>query len=136
MPRPKKPSALKELNGSARHDPQRVNKNEPKPVRGIGPAPSHFTEGMSDTWDYLVSVMCPGVLGESDRPTLELLAVLFHRFRYGSYEEDAPLRALAVGELARMDSIMGRYGMTPSDRQKIVVPKEEAENPFETLQAL
>jgi len=40
---------------------------------------------------------------------------------------------LAVGELARMDSIMSRYGMTPSDRTKIIVPKSEKKNPFEAL---
>ena len=133
MARPTKPTALKELNGSAKHDPQRINKDEPKPKKGIGPAPDHFNELQSKTWDYLVSVMFPGVLGDSDRPTMELMAVLFYRFRYGSYEDDALVPALAVGELARLDSLMGRYGMTPSDRTKIIVPKAEAKNPFEAL---
>lgn len=130
MPNPKKPMALRELHGTANRNKQRNSPNPPEITRGIGPAPEHFTESQSEVWDYLVSVMFAGVLAESDRPTFELLTVLFHRFRYGSYEDGAPIPALAVGELARMDSIMSRYGMTPSDRTKIVVPKTENKNPF------
>ena len=133
MPNPKKPTALRELHGTANRNKQR---NSPSPVevtRGIGPAPERLTAEQSEVWDYLVSVMFPGVLAESDRPTFELLTVLFHRFRYGTYDENSTCPALAVGELARMDSIMGRYGMTPSDRTKIVVPKGEKKNPFESL---
>ena len=133
MGAPKKPTALRELHGTAGRNKQRNSSSPVEIVRGIGPAPDHFNDQQSSTWDYLVSVMFPGVLAESDRPTFELLAVLFHRFRYGDYSDDSVLPALAVGELARMDSIMSRYGMTPSDRTKIVVPKGEKKNAFESL---
>ena len=129
----KKPAALRELHGTANRNKHRDNQNAPTPSRGIGPAPSHFTELQRDTWDYLVSVMFAGVLGNSDRPQMELLTILFWRFRHGSYEDDAVIPALAVGEMTLMNQIMGKYGMTPSDRQKIVVPKTEKKNPFEAL---
>ena len=133
MPTPRKPQALREIQGTAKDHPGRQNGNQPEIVRGIGPAPAHFKEDQKDIWDYLVSIMFAGVLSESDRPTLEVLTVLFWRFRYGSYEEDSIIPALAVGELARMDSIMSRYGMTPSDRTKIVVPDQSKKNKFSTL---
>jgi len=133
MPNPKKPAALRELHGTANRNKQRNSPNPPEVVRGIGPAPEYFDDAISETWDYLVSVMFVGVLSESDRPSFEMMTKLFHRFRYGSYDEDSVLPALAVGELARLDSLFSRYGMTPSDRAKIVVPKGEKKNPFETL---
>lgn len=77
--------------------------------------------------------MFPGVMGMSDRPTMEIMARLFCRFRYGDYEKDSPLPALNGAELSRLDSLLGRYGMTPSDRSKIVLPKGEKQNPFEAL---
>jgi len=87
----------------------------------------------SDTWDYLVSVMFAGVLKISDRPTMEMMTVLFYRFRHGDYEENSVCPALNGVELSRLDSLMGRYGMTPSDRTKIVVPKQEKKNVFEGM---
>lgn len=130
MGNPIKPMELRELQGSANRNKQRQNKNMPEVVRGIGPAPDYFNELQSDTWDYLVTIMFAGVLAESDRPTFEVLSVLFWRFRHGEYGDNAVIPALAVGELARMDSIMSRYGMTPSDRNRIVVKGGEKKNPF------
>ena len=126
----KKPQAIRELNGTANRNKHRDNQNQPKVVRGIGPAPDHFTEMQSDIWDYLVSVMFAGVLAESDRPTMEMMSVLFYRFRHGDYEEQSVCPALSGVELSRLDSLMGRYGMSPSDRTKIVVPKKDDANPF------
>lgn len=126
----KKPQAVREMQGTADRNKHRDNQSQPKVTRGIGPAPEHFTELQSDIWDYLVSVMFAGVLSISDRPTMEMMAVLFYRFRHGDYEENSVCPALNGVELSRLDSLMGRYGMTPSDRTKIVVPKQEKENVF------
>ena len=133
MGAPKKPTALRELHGTANRNKHRDNPDQPTPTRGIGKAPDHFNETQVKTWDYLVSIMFRGVLAETDRPSFELLTMLFWRFRYGDYEEDSVCPALAVGEMSRMDSLMARYGMTPSDRTKIVVPKEENKSPFEGM---
>ena len=133
MPNPKKPTALRELHGTANRNKQRNSPSPPEIVKGIGPAPEYFNELESRTWDYLVSIMFAGVLAESDRPSFEMMAKLFYRFRHGSYEDGAVVPALAVGELARLDSLFSRYGMTPSDRTKIVVPKGEKKNAFEAL---
>jgi hypothetical protein len=133
MANPRKPQALREVQGTAKDHPGRQNLDQPKVIKGIGPAPEHFTELQSDVWDYLVSVMYAGVLAESDRPTLEMMSMLFYRFRHGTYEEDTVCPVLNGVELSRLDSLMGRYGMTPSDRTKIIVPKQPDKNPFEGM---
>ena len=133
MPAPKMPKAVRELRGTADRNKHRDNQNAPVPERGIGPAPDYFTKGEVEVWDYLVTVMHPGVLGEPDRPTFEIMAKLFYRFRHGEHGKDAVIPQLVAAELARLDSIMGRYGMTPSDRQKIVVKKGKDKTGFEVF---
>ena len=129
----KQPQALRELHGTANRNKHRDNQDAPEPKAGIGPAPDYFDDEQSEVWDYLVSTCPPGVLGDSDRPTFEVMVILFWRFRNGEYDKDAKIPQLNGAELSRMDSLMGRYGMTPSDRQKIVIPKQEKKNPFESF---
>lgn len=133
MGSPKKPMALRELHGTANRNKQRNNDDAPVPTRGIGPAPEYFSEGEREVWDYLVTIMHPGVLAEPDRPTFEVMAKLFYRFRHGTFDKEAPIPALMAAELTKLCSLMSLYGMTPSDRQKIVVPKGEKKNNFEDL---
>lgn len=130
MGAPKKPAALRELHGTANRNKHRDNQSQPATIGGIGPAPDYFTEKERECWDFLVSCMWPGVMGKSDRPTMELMARLFHRFRYGQFDKEAVVPALNGAELSRLDSLLARYGMTPSDRTKIVVPKDEKKNSF------
>ena len=136
MGNPRKPMAIRERQGTAKDHPSRQSANPPEITKGIGPSPKHFNKQQNECWDYLVSVMFVGVLAESDRPTFEVMAVLFARFRYPDYSDESVNPPLAVGELARLDSLFSRYGMTPSDRTKIVVPKQEAVNPFDVVKGL
>lgn len=133
MANPAKPTALKELHGTAHRNKQRQNKKEPKTTKGIGPAPEHFNELQAKTWDYIVSIMFPGVMCEADRTTMEVLTILFWRFRYGEYEKEAVIPALTAAELGQLTKMLSLYGMTPSDRTKIVQDKNEDKNPFETV---
>jgi len=133
MPAYKKPMELRELHGTANRNKQRNNPDMPDVDYGLGPAPDYFTEGEREVWDYLVSVMFKGVLATSDRASFELMAKLFYRFRYGTFDRDAELPALTAGELSRLDSLLGRYGMTPADRTKIVVPQGQKKSGFEGM---
>jgi phage terminase small subunit len=126
MARPPKPTALKELNGSARHDPQRINRNEPKPTRGIGPANSSLNEQQQAIWDEVVGISYAGVLGEADRIALEMMCRLIYEMR-NDFEE------MSAAKITQLSTLLGRFGMTPSDRSKIVIPKAEKKNPFEVL---
>lgn len=133
MGRPKKPMAVREVEGTAHRNKQRINHDAPEVTMGIGEPPEFLTEDEKETWNYLVGIMPAGVLSETDRPTFEVLAKLFYRFRNGDYEKDSVLPALNGAELNKMVSIMGTYGMNPSDRQKIKVEKKKKENPFKAI---
>jgi len=126
MGRPAKPTALKLANGSARHDPGRVNHDEPVVTRGIGPAPERLTAEQRETWDEIVRICFAGVLGESDRIALEMIVVLLVEFRNGFADMNA-------AKMKLLESLMGRFGLTPSDRTKIVVRKAPTKNAFADL---
>lgn len=120
---PKKPTALKVAQGTASRNKQRQNPNEPVPARGIGPAPGHLNPGQKKIWDEIVGIMYAGVLGEADRIALELMTVLLDEFRVNPLD-------FSGAKLARLEGLLSRFGMTPADRTKIVVPKGEKKNPF------
>lgn len=124
MGAPKKPTALRELHGTANRNKQRNNPGEPVPTKGIGPAPDHLPEDMQLLWDEVVGHMYAGVLGEADRIALETMVRLIHRMR-NDFDE------MTAAQLSQLTGLLARFGMTPSDRTKIVVPKKERENPFE-----
>lgn len=126
MGAPKKPTALRELHGTLNRNKDRNNPGEPVPTKGIGPAPEHLNEMQSQAWDEIVGMMYPGVLGEADRIALEIMAKLLVDFRT-NYED------FTGAKLARLEGMLARFGMTPSDRTKIVVPKGEKKNPFSEL---
>lgn len=121
---PKKPTALRELHGTADRNKQRNNPNEPVPTRGIGPAPEHLPAAMHAIWDEVVGAMYAGVLGEADRLALEAMVRLVYLMRT-DFDE------MTAAQLNQLTGLLARFGMTPADRTKIVVPKGEKKNPFE-----
>lgn len=127
MGAPKKPTALKEVHGTADRNKQRQNPDEPVPENGIGPAPDHLTEGERAIWDEVVSHMYAGVLGEADRMGLEVMVKLIHLMR-------TDFEGMTGAQLARLNGLLSQFGMTPADRTKISVPKDKDKgNPFEGM---
>lgn len=126
MGAPKKPTALRELHGTLNRNKQRNNPNEPTPVRGIGPPPSHLSQMQQQVWDEVVGQMYAGVLGEADRIALECMCRLIADMRM-DYEN------FTAAKMTQLSTLCGKFGMTPSDRTKIVVPKGEKRNPFADL---
>lgn len=124
MPNPKKPQALRELHGTANRNKHRDNDSQPTPTRGIGPAPKHLNELEAAAWDEIVGNLYVGVLGEGDKFALETLARLVVEMRTN-------FELMPAAKLTQMINLFGRFGMTPSDRTKIVVPKQKETNPFE-----
>jgi phage terminase small subunit len=113
-----KPSAVKELSGAYKKNPNRENKSEPKPKNGIGPASKFMPETMQLIWDEVVSQVCIGVLGDSDRFALEALCRLIHDMRYDWDEFNG-------SKQSNMIKLLGQFGMTPVERQKLHVGVEE-----------
>lgn len=126
MGAPRKPSALKAIQGTDKQHPERVNENEPVPVRGIGPAHKSLSGYEAEVWDEIVGISYNGVLGEADRLALEMMCRLTAEMRT-DYSE------FSAAKLTQLSQLCGRFGMTPSDRTKIVIPKSEAQNPFKDM---
>ena len=126
MGRPKKPTALKEINGSAKKNPGRINQNEPKDSRGIGPAPSYFDKSQKAIWDEIVTNCIAGVLTQADRFAVEMTSLLLFEFRLDPQE-------FPSSKMAQLVKLCSQMGMTPADRSKIHLPGEKPKNPFESL---
>ena len=126
MGAPKKPSALKAIAGTDQKNKDRLNPNEPVPVRGIGPAHKSLSEYEFEIWDEVVGISYAGVLGEADRIALEMMCRLIAEMRLDFTE-------MTAAKITQLSQLIGRFGMTPSDRTKIVIPKGQEQNPFEDM---
>jgi P27 family predicted phage terminase small subunit len=149
MTNPKKPTALKQLQGTLR--PSRENPNEPQPTRGIPVAPKHLSpvgKAAFATTAQLLDEMnlCTVV----DAPILELVASTYADLR----EAEASLKARkSLFEVAKTDrgapvirvfpevaiisdlrkqylTLLAKCGLTPADRSKVSAPPK-AEDPEE-----
>jgi phage terminase small subunit len=78
------------------------------------------TTNPSEIWDELVSICPPHVLKNSDRLVMEIAVEYLRQFRESpaSYSNER-VRILI--------SLLGKFGMTPSDRAKLSIP--EVNNP-------
>jgi len=123
MGAPKKPSALKAVQGTDKRNKDRMNPNEPVPVRGIGPCHDSLSEYEAEVWDEVVGISYAGVLGEADRIALEMMCRLIAEMRLN-------FKDMTAAKITQLSQLLGRFGMTPSDRTKIVIPKKENANPF------
>lgn len=126
MGAPRKPTHLKQVQGTASQHPERINHNEPVPARGIGEAPQTLMEHEREIWDEVVGMSYPGVLGEADRMALEMMCRLIAEMRLN-------FEGMTAAKITQLSQLLGRFGMTPSDRTKIVVPKQGKKNSFEGM---
>lgn len=120
MSRPRKPTAMLELNGAFKEHPARkaARANEPKPTEPLGSAPSYMTKEQKKLWKELAGMVVPGVLTKSDRISVELAVHLTEKLRNLSIKPQ---------EVSILTTLLGKLGMTPSDRSKVsVVPQPKA----------
>lgn len=131
MARPRTPTALHVLKGTEQKDPGRMREraNEPQPFGGVGPCPEHLGPEISKAWDYLVASAAAGVLTSMDKVILSQAAALLALFWQAPLEFEAKLHG-------RLETMLGRMGMTPADRSKVVVAKAPtAANPFDKFRS-
>lgn len=117
MARPSKPTAVLELVGAFKKNPQRKRVNEPRPTAGIG----KFTDGpttVPEIWDEIVAQTVPGVMTISDRVALEIVCRLLAEIRINPND-------ISVGKATALCNLLGRFGLTPADRAKVTVPEKE-----------
>jgi hypothetical protein len=116
----RKPTAMLEAAGSFEKHPGRRRTREPNSGRGIGPAPAHLDEGQRAIWDEVVSSCAPGVFQSSDRGMMEMLCVLFAEFR-------ADYVGFGGRKYQTLFTLLARCGMTPADRSRVTVERNEPE---------
>lgn len=137
MGRPRKPTAQLELVGAFKKNPQRARESEPVCGEEVGEAPDRLSKTQQEAWDYIVHSCVPGVLTKMDRVYLELCSIAlayvwgWNAARQGRESEfEAKDIALNSVSLKDVGAMLGKLGMTPSERSKVVVPKKEKANPF------
>ncbi len=139
MARPRTPTKILELKGAYRKNPQRERGEEPKAKEGIGPPPRHFDPDQKKVWREISKLCAPGVLTRQDRPAFEIIIIGLDQVRRGvetwSEERQEMVRVPASSNHCdRVFKQLGKFGMTPSERSNVVVPKEKPDQPkFGTL---
>ena len=126
MGRPRTPTNVLDKRGAFEKDPQRKRSAEPKPTADIGDPPKSFDRKHKATWKELMGIIPPGVLFNSDRWSVEALVCLMVEFRRD------PTR-FSAAQYARLENLLGKMGMTPSDRSKVVVKQEKKADGWDDL---
>lgn len=124
MPTPRKPTALREIQGTAHQNKHRQNGDQPIPEQPLAGPPTHLTERQQQIWLELRGIMYQGVLGQADAIAMELLCRMVEEMRHN-------FDSMNAAKLTQLSTLLGRFGMTPSDRTKVVVPRRPKANPFE-----
>jgi hypothetical protein len=113
------------MRGAFKKDPQRrdARSNEPESTGELGDPPAEWEEKLKACWREIVGLVAPGVLQKSDRLAVEMAANMLMQMREAKWNVPAAY-------LTRYETLLGKFGMTPSERSKVSVPKSPKENPF------
>jgi hypothetical protein len=114
MPRPRTPTAMKHLKGTAQ--PCRLNPSEPRPTAiDVPPMPGHLPDTWRETWDRMAGAAAGlRCLTASDLPALEQLVGVAVEV-----EKLARSRASTVKARKALVDLMARFGLTPADRSRV-----------------
>ena len=129
MARPRLPSNVLDARGSFKRNPHRT-RTDPAPAGKLRAPPKgeHFSDEHRKIWRELVKAAPKDVITESDRFALEICCVLLFQYRSDPGEFAAP-------KLLRLETLLGKFGMTPADRPKVAKTptRNRTENPFSDL---
>lgn len=148
MARPRKPTAIKELQGTLQ--PCRTPKNEPKPQADISTIvpPKHLNEATKKIWLFAVEQMPKGVITTCDIAIFERWAVLYEQFikistalnEQGLIQIDEngimrvnPLQHCVIKVSAELRAIESQLGFTPASRSKVSAVTQDEQNTNEFL---
>lgn len=126
MPRARKPTALLELTGAFKKNPQRKKNRiaEPKPTGELGERVERLTKLEAACWDRIVKLAPPGVLKDSDEAIVELTARLWARLKSGKAK---------AADATQLRTCLQQLGMTPASRSLVSVPGASEANEFTEL---
>ncbi len=126
MGRKRKPTSVIELSGGFKKNPSRQRGAEPESPGPLGSPPENFTPAEVESWQMLLERAPVGVLRAADWPSVVLGAKLFSEFMADS-------AAFNAAKLTRLHRILADFGMTPTGRGSLEIPKPKEENPFARL---
>lgn len=114
MARPRKPTQLHVISGSAQKHPDRMREREDEPSI-VGDlreqeAPDHLDKLHADLWNELRGHLHARVSSDEDAIAFEALVRLVMVMRTG--------KAVAA-DYARLQAYLGEFGMTPASRSKV-----------------
>ncbi len=133
MGRKPKPTALKLLEGNP--GKRELNQFEPKPTDGLPICPDWLTDDAKEEWERLASVMSKmGILSEVDQSAFAVYCQTWARWKEAQEHITAegstyvtengvkknPWVAIANEWQAKLLSVCGEFGLTPSSRSRIV----------------
>ena len=121
MARPRKPTSQLKLVGAFEKDPQRKREHEPVCTDPAILPPNDLSEEAREAWDFLVATAVPGVLTAMDSASLLLCARCLSEVWDGEVN---------ITDSQKVNVMLGKLGMTPSERSKVIVPKKKEDNPY------
>ena len=140
--RPRKPTKLKILTGNPGKRP--LPKAEPQPTIGIPTRPGWLSPEAKREWSRVVPELARlGLLARIDRALISaycqcwatyvaaIKIVVEHGMTFttpNGYIAQRPEVGIATRNLEKMNQLSAKFGFTPSDRLKIVMPEEK--DPF------
>lgn len=134
------PTALKILTGMDKNQPGRVNKREPKPGGVVEPppylspkarevwdevAPSMIRTGVLTVWDVPIFVELCEALVITRMARVKVMREMLGQDIAADKPSNAPMNAWFKA-VAIINTIGGKYGMTPADRSRLVQLDSEA----------
>lgn len=148
MANPRKPTALKLINGSAEKHPERVNRNEPRPRAAEPRMPSGMDPAARTVWRRVMREQAPGVILAAHTDVLRVYCETVARYEAWSalLAQSGPLirgargRELVKNPLVSMVRDAGdqvrmfarELGLTPSSLSGMQAAPAE-DDPFEAF---
>lgn len=126
MARPRTPTKVLELRGAFKKHPERA-RQDAEAVGELTDPPPHISGAVLGAWKEIAKYAPRDVLTDSDRLSIELAANLLAQFRQDPVE-------FTAAKLMRLEALLGKFGMTPSDRAKVGGKSDKPKsNPFAEL---
>ena len=145
MPRGRKkiPTAIQELRGAYKKNPQRRNLNEPESIKEKPRCPKYLDDIAKAEWKVLCGILEQlGVLSKADKTALVMYCQTYSEWRkaadmcqqYGAWQVKKDTKGELITKRHEWDRIreqtqeacrkwLVEFGLTPSARSRIVVDK-------------
>lgn len=143
MPKPRKPTTLKLITGTAQ--PCRMNPNEPQFDVAIPKPPHHLSKEARKEWDRMAPVLFDmGLISECDRAAFAMYCQSWGRHVKAEYmirihgpvittkdglQKVSPWVRISHEASIAAQRLLIEFGLTPAARSRVVAKKKETKDP-------